>query len=632
MIINRVFIFKSPFDSNYTNVPDLHDFDGDTETFIRRIRNKFLVEYDYKEYPTSSIKANAFKGEDVENITLQISDTFNVDDYKFYNYSIIEGDNGEMFAYFIKDMVILNAFDKPSITFNLNKDLWVHNWIKLRDNSHIHVVREHQKLLDSIGNFTEDYRAISEKTCDQLATVVPEKDYKILWVRYRVNPQTDIYGKYTTETEYEKLYPEIANEYGHLGYLYLPFLCYSGLDVVAYKFIIHAGETIYFYDLPTIGTPEVEDILSYDFTFNPPFGYEFFGEIIDGQVSVFITQGWSCTYVAFKYGSNYRQMFDEDIPFIAKSGLVPLESQRYKYTIEYPTDIIFTPSNENAKNSVYFSLPNLTLYVLILPDGQALPLLGNSPIKDVEVEIMPTDSGGAYRLYINGHSKFERPLFSQNASLKTFENDNQFIRTLDATETYLRTNGYKHRLGVVMPLTDSAVKGRHQTQSGVLDAIMGYYNQDYGQMAGGIQQVQFAFEDIAHSAVKTIMTHKATMNDLQNQTIAYGTVSNASNDRWIVDRPILLKMSPRGGRDAREVVYDCLSKGVVTDGERNPFINACETFDYISGYEFYCPSFSNEQYKAFFSRLFERGVRKWHINSEYFNPLLEIETENYWRY
>ena len=632
MEIAEISLHQTPFDSKYREVPDFRDpqkvieYNTFTDYLKRFVNNYYSIAFN------DEVTAKSFAPNDETTIIIKTSRS--LDEIKEFNYCIVNTTDGQNFAYFVDNVVQLNALNDATIQLMLTRDLWVEYYDIIRKNPvYAKAKRCHTKCIndnyeptafvdDCIENF--DTKPLSKQT------YVPRKgkDITVIWARYTINPEIDIYS--LTDGVYEEITGSPHSSYGSLRYLFCPVRAFENFDelfdMIIYKDVRGNEGIVNIYD--RIPMPNTENVVKMDFTTYIPVSYSYSTGTVEIEDVTYKVLTIQCNGIAESVGNVFIKINEDYFGFGSRGTnkkMLYFDSDGgiVKHTFEYEFDDlsainrVYNPYSNDITHLPEFYVSPFRYYTLILPDGSSYPLKFNRPIKKIWVEVKPSANGGCYRIAILLWDSSEY-IIDYDTTSHTFTCNGDVAFTQDAYKNYLLRNGYSY--GVNLQYKKDNIN-MHQKWNNIDSAAQitsdlavslatgGLYvstSKHYKNLKEG-ERLELEEDYVENS-------HLALMKDLQNQATVTSSSSGDFDDYYVQDRIILIKNEVIHTGDLIPFADSVIQYGVPTHLLTNPLSNRRTHYDYIQCENYYSRFITNQSHKEFFNTLFSRGVRKWHID------------------
>ena len=151
MIVNQIYLLKTPLDSNYNNIIDFNSTNS-YEDMKKIYRDVLIDSYgDYYEGFPYILLDNFNRSIKINNKTSNITLPYNYREIREYNYLIIKS-GSEYYFFFILSLISENDGGNSSCTISIKWDVWANNLDNI-----------YESEIGSVYNKLNDYNLIEQK-------------------------------------------------------------------------------------------------------------------------------------------------------------------------------------------------------------------------------------------------------------------------------------------------------------------------------------------------------------------------------------------------------------------------------------------------------------------------------------
>ena len=503
MIVKTFALVQSPFDTFYTNVPDVSTWENGN--LHESLMNYFSENCEYFVDRAQNISVPLNFNTTVTIANLNIQDEKEIHKYNYiilYDKDIDEPsinylrDKENSAYYFITDFRINNNVNgNMSVTFSLVKDVWLTNFDDISfylANKKFFTHRRHQKMfLNEEITFAVNP---AYRPCNKQRELKVKKSFigninkvDILWLRVKLDPLHSYFVRAEDESGGEayiqKSVDTFCKEYGLLKYFFIPFQAYykgTTIPIPDFKLYMYGSSGAYYSvdmfgnvaetSYYNIGSPYIVDM---DFTFYPPFEL---GRYNNGNWGVY-----NADYISG--GSLYDEDQEYNVAIIKKYGFACYGYTQYEDLIKYENSSELYIIDGSVPQSL--SQKSLRTYSLIYNDNgifdeiysdedlqllfEKMPCFSRYPYQYVSinyptrqnhlytdwlrynftVKIYPKDTGTRYEIEfeevgrINGRN-VEIPRLQLGHSNEGFDGTGSLPITTDQYDIFRSTNGSRY--------------------------------------------------------------------------------------------------------------------------------------------------------------------------------------------
>lgn len=632
MEISRISIFKSQFDSGYTNVPDKL---SSNTPLIDLIYTKFRQSFPYLEF--NQIYAKKFEPLDSTSVTINVNEM--VDDLYSYNYCIIITTNGDRFAYFIDDFAVENMFNNPTITFSIVRDLWVKYYDTIKSSMYATSINR-RHVVDQIDGNINPFQNVVSKNIKCVKTL-RNRGRRVLWLRYKLDPTVQIAVQ---DGDTYRIPVANLSYYGTYRYLFVPFAIFNNftLQEGPITFIDSYGES----ETKLEGTfPQPRNNMTFgaDLTFFPPFDYT----LTSGTNEIIITSpNYIVTPISLfvlKSDNVYERIeaFKDSPSFAILDGLdVTPKTYTAQFNLINEYQCVDSYTFDNFGNGLLNVYP-YNYYSVKLPDGSIKSIPNDRPISSIEVKFTPTDSGGSYSFKVTDLDGID--IISHNDTYTSFTSDKIIPFAIDAYTQFIATSGSSALTQYTYQLQQKSLENLQNTlnyqenkvgntrtllKSG-RNIYAGAVSQNPAMVASGVKgivnsgtalvfnkaQYEINQRSVELSTQNIYNQRESMLADLENTTISSGQSNNAIADIKFQDDIILFKNHFVEQDEIYEDIRSFVMCGANVSNVDNPLNNCRKIYDYVRTDDYDNPIITNPKHRQIINSIMSSGVRKWHIDN-----------------
>lgn len=672
MTINRVAFYNSPFDPEYVNVPDSADPREGSWTYeaLLEYLQNFLGE-PIMEYDSSSIKNKRFMFNESNSITVCPKYAKgNLSWRKMLttiNYALIEtlneyGDT-ETYPYFVTNYMFNNAIlGNYSITFTLNLDMWVWSYEDIcKYSTPVAITQAHRTpYIWEVDEKLEFHPFFAEGGTHPMSADV-ELEYKVksvgdeatvLWAVYELDP-TITYSVSGGDIGSGKaqLINNTPKCYSRNLCVFAPVSATSpNGDPIGYMFkgVKTAGD--FRSGAPTV---LIEPVSSY-ITAYPPLNYS--AVVHDSYVEIISPMANSLdfcdVYIDDKLIVSGVYVYDADATGIANT-LIYHDDEYTQLTGSvgpegYARNIegVYNTISSHVTAAPFAQTYPFRWCTVVTPDGKVWDFKLPYVVRNIRVRTYPRSSGGMYSIIVTivnaGEETYTSVLYSQENTLGFFETSSQIPTTPDAQLDYLLRAGNQlnvnneiakrnARSDIVDSIGDAIVGSLANTAQHLGSSVTNFIRAGGGDVVGAAtSQIGVEARTVARGIQIGVNTFRgvrdgirdykdvdrrtnALMEDLANTSIATTTSNNGYNSTQFGDAVRFYSHTPTNSNQVQNAVLSVLKYGVKTWNNNYPWFNYCQRFDYIKAVDCQFPQIPDIRMREFAQDIFERGVRKWHL-------------------
>lgn len=654
MRILQANFYRSPFTSEYRDVPADYSATSDNN-FKTKFRTWLNVNSTFSfVVGEEDIKAPRFSDNINDNITIKLPSNINLNNMRECNYVILFTDdeyNSGYRYFFVTNVTALNAMSEPSVSLSLTKDIWVENYYYVKQfGMPFNITRQHLNMIEN-GESSYVYQNLNVSGVPVCPTTVWTSE-RVVWAVFKLDPSV---------TYYDENHQSIGHyapdaQYGTYQYIYYPaFVTSQGLikPVRMYK---GASAQVY---IPRIyGTY----LLSQQLTVNVPFDYTL---SLDDSGYYYIS---SCTLsikeLYYSYGSDtYRPLdtwaTDYSSEFYCYTSTTPssIVTRRYVYTFDTSVSSNYYYILTSLDKSPYMQSYPFKYYTLTMPDGKEYSFEQTSPLKQIVIDVIPTDSGGYYT--IRAYCQNQTYPLTLNGIYQSYEISSDVPRTASAYLDYLARAGnmmseerryaiqkqnYNASMATVegtiniasgavglatginvVPVVDSK---SGQTTDRIISASSGAgIDSSVGAIVKGGTQIASGISGSSIEKKHINNTYNAKIADLANTTITRAQKSNQLNTAPYYDLPVvtLFTVLDTAGNTALQNTF--IKYGTECNRVSDPMIDYRKFFNYVKVVNPNYTNIGNEVMRATINAILATGVTKWDI-SNYNSGTLNYYVQN----
>lgn len=608
MRVNKIYLFKVPFDNTYKNVFDFSTKPA-KENFSLEFHN-FL----HSNFTNVDYTLNAIRSIKTINFNSVFTLPLNSYDLKDYNYIEIISDDNKRVFYFITDYTSENdSINNPSTSINIEFDVWHNNLGELQDDNNFDenfVERCHQsRFVDTIGGLRRIYSTTPEDFGDfALKRSYIESKYKVLWLCLQFDDGVTLneFGEFVEVAT--SAIPSITGT----PIVYLPFILYENDVLKPFKFSLTSlSDYRNFYPsskfLSKISTILTNNhLINATLTYAVPFRYNIISSnneitvnVVDDDYFGFCTIGtvlntWNVNGILSFFVCGYKDKISEDDvnQIFNYKDIFSIDNNSYSVN----RNEILNPNIKHVKNgeSKFFNYPfNYFSFV----------------VNDIERNLVCRNLYDTLQLIIEKNCSLTPTIsFFENGVkdvLQSFIIENgQCILNKDILQEYWRNNSTKLLTNTV----SNAINNITTTFSGKkrMDYLLGVSNnkkfKDTKVNSGEIA------EDLISTGASLIDMSKQRDIISQPQFIAQNDLKFQNNVR-------VYKNEVFTEETINSIIYTFMRYGYNLFSKRSLREINRHWFDYVKTNNCYLPFIKNynERYKV--QDIYNSGVTKWHITN-----------------
>lgn len=630
MRIQNIYLFQSPFDSSYTNVPS--DMDGVLEKggSLKVTYYSWLLK---NCSPTSVIDvyADAFADNINETVRIKISDTKTI---RNKNYATLVTDDpydSDKF-YFITSYKLLNAMAQPTIELTLLKDIWTecYDTAITQSNAKFAITQQHLNMISSVGTVSEMYQNIVENGVSSVVFSETWGAPVVLWAVFKCDPTVTYYTGWNSYTPVGGYAPNPS--YGTYQYFYY------AVGIIRKGYIEPVGRPYdnhsYSLYIPRIQGPF---LLSQQLTVHVPFEYTLTTRS-EGGYNVLPAIAHNDIYYKDNATNSYYSIDawsgdnETEFCYYNEDTTTTVRQYHYRYDVDNEQYGNYYNSLENIQYSPYMRAYPFKYYTLTLPGGKNITFDGAIPISSIDVYITPTDSGGI--ITVNAVTTDNNSLFIGDQTFINYEVTGDIPKSVDAYLDYMSRAGASMREEKryeKQRATVDAIKGLTEgiTNVGVgaVNASGGNSLKGIGQIAQGVTQIGTSVADYAMESSHINKKYDAKMADLSTTTVTKFQSSNQLNSSPFFDMPVIYKHVVINNDINRVYQLNFIKYGTVCQRVDNPLTDYRKYFNFVKSTNANYTSIGNSVYRSIFNSILNNGVTKWSIR-RYNNNVLDWFVDN----
>lgn len=637
MKIKYIVLAKSPFDSNYNNVPS-YPYGGDEALsqlpsilmHSSMMNSQFTIGEAY-------ITPRAFCNNENEVIRVRVPEGSKYETYRNVNYMFIITEENEEIpcCYFITNIEALNALSKPTFEYTLTLDVWTTCYnTAYNEGSSMLITRKHLRMIPQEPEFfPEQYQNLYDGEVATIATVQPWANKKVLWAVFKCDPTISYYSWESTNTYTDIGHYAPSQEYGTYQYFYYPVAVINGSSLEK----IRCGHRYGIY-IPKV---RVSALLSQQLTVHVPFTYSLNFDSTKQQYYV-ASPELVADPLFYKYASDKYYSLDANDTadpeaenpstyffYYTADSDTTVHSTSYSYQCIYSdnTDYGVTlPSTSPYCNAYPFHY-----YTLTLPNGKIVTFNQAQPLVHMNIKIIPTDSGGSYTV---GASTANGTVLSYGGVYGNFEVTGDVPRSVSAYLEYMRRAGdamiaqkeYEERT-VATNLMSQTLSGAVQIGTGIAQTALGATASSLSggtvgtgttisgvsNIAGGAATLITADVNAASDAKYIKQKWAARASDLAKSTATTFQPSNQLNSAPYWGMPIITLYTPCYIPENIAVVTDFVKNGTECQIYDNPLSETRKYFTFTKAPTATYTSITNPRYRTIFESIVRQGTRMWNI-------------------
>lgn len=641
MIIDQIYLFKTPLSNNYKNVYDSYEHTHDFLTFLQN-------NFDYKVIKSVLFNKRSVK---TENNGTQISIfASSTEIYENYNYCCIVTEIDDSFNeyeyrfYFISDVVSLSDVpEKESCLLNLEWDSWHNNINKLQysqtENNALIKRRHFERFYEKSGKLLSNNFYTDEQKVRGVVVNSDEqiKSRKILFLRVRYDSDTVIgtYDQYGTALIPQPPTPPNITKSAipsqdTTPIIYYPYGIYYAKERVFadinYEVLFDMGNAlpenqewrVMQFMSKTMHLLDTTHILSMELTTFPQINFE----IVNNRVRFFNGSLYNNTYIKrFRYAMPYDKNssvplfpaheFNQIMAFTFEfTGEIGEQTPEYTFDFNYKlTDVQISAllSNHPIQNKItenemkifesrYHNYPyNYNIFKF---GGNIIPIVPDYKSETLFFKLQCYDTlVPKIRMWFDNQE--------ENTNFYRSKNNGFVVFSKDSLDVYLRSNA--EQLNTSKLFAD--VKFLARTASAAINTTVN------PTIKNGVSQGLNAVND-AISNVEFHAMRNAMLDDVKNsEDIAVLPSDVATDDTFFQDDIIYQKFSVTDKTVEKAILFNLHYYGVKYEMYGNLFENYRTLFDFVKTDGCTIKFSGSIRDREKIQEIFNNGVTKWHIDT-----------------
>lgn len=622
MIIRRIILAQTPFDSNYDNVPSYPYGGRDAANYLQNMLVHSEMLGTTLNVNGGYITTKAFTNNEDETVRVKVIDPVNGPSYREFNYMFIYTEDNLIapHCYFITNIVALNALTEPTYEFTLKLDVWTTYYNQAyREGQRTLVTRCHTKMtFNDSGTFRSDYQNLYD---GEIGTLVKEQYWgnRILWAVFKCDPTINYF-----EWESANTYTNIGHygpddSYGTYQYFYYPVAAI--VQGKLHKVRCGHRNSVY---IPKVHTTV---LLSLQLTVHVPFVYSLNwddeGKTYYVGTPELIARPIHYTYASGKYynidanDSSDPETEEESTYFFTyhKDSDRTVNETVYTFNCRYENLTYYGVTS--PRNSPYCQAYPFKYYTLTLPNGKTITFNQAGPLTLMKITIIPTDSGGSYSVYAENN---DTVLLARDGVWANFEVTGDVPRSVSAYLEFMRRSGdtmiaqknYEQR-SLIANAETQVLSGVAETVAGAATMVATGGTMGVGTTVRGATSLISTGINTVNDAVYFKEKWSARESDLSKSTVTSFQPANQLNSAPHWGMPIVTEHTPLATEATIAIVGEFVRNGTECQLYADPLEENRKYFNYSQAPNVTYTSIHNPRYRQIFESIVRKGVRKWNV-------------------
>lgn len=623
MTIHHIKLVQTPFDSNYDNVPS-YPYEGTASTlqlpYLFAESEMLGITLTVQQ---ANLTAPAFTNNEDEIVRIKVIRGTQVSVYRQFNYMFIYTSDDLILphCYFITNIEALNALDEPTFEYTLKLDVWTTYYNQaVKEHTPTLVTRMHSYMTMPDESFQREFE-YQNLYDGEVATIANQQRWgnKVLWAVFKCDPTIDYY-----EWESVNTYANIGHygpddAYGSYQYFYYPVAVIQQGSLHR----IRCGHRNSIY-IPKVQTSV---LLSLQLTVHVPFVYSLNW---DGAAETY----YIGTPELIARPLHYKQTSEKYCNLDANDSSDPEteEENTYFFTYHKNSDRQVVPSTYTFycpwRNADVYKITDPPLspycqaypfdyYTLTLPNGKIVTFSQASPLQEIRIKIIPTDSGGSYSVYARSADAI---LLANEGVLGNFEVTGDVPRTVSAYLEFMRRSGdvmiaqksYEQR-SLVINAGEQVLEGAAQTAIGIGTMVATGGAKGLKTTVSGATSLISTGVNTANDAKYFKEKWAARESDLAKSTVTSFQAANQLNSAPHWGMPLITHFIATNTPQNLAIVGDFVKNGTECQKLDRPLNETRKYFNYSQAPNVTYTTIHNPRYRQIFEGIVHRGVRKWNV-------------------